>query len=85
MRGCLFAGASGFDAVTVDLQHGLVDYQQALVMMQALGRSRATILARPPSNEPGVIGRLLDAGAMGIICPMVNTAVECGAFVAACR
>ena len=55
---------------------GLIGYQMALHMMQALSSSRATVLARCPANEPGMIGKLLDAGAAGIICPMINTAQE---------
>ncbi len=61
------------DAVTIDLQHGLTDYQAALTMLQALEPGTATPMARVPWLEPGIIMKLLDAGALGIICPMVNT------------
>ena len=66
-------GRAGFDSVTIDLQHGLNDYQAALSMLQALAASDSTPMARPPWLEPGIIMKLLDAGALGIICPMVNT------------
>ena len=62
-----------FDSVTVDLQHGLIDYQAALTMLQAMAASGATPLARAPWLEPGLIMKLLDAGALGIVCPMINT------------
>ncbi len=62
-----------FDSVTVDLQHGLVDYQAALAMLQAMSASDATPMARAPWLEPGIIMKLLDAGALGIVCPMINT------------
>lgn len=75
----------GWDSLTVDLQHGLVDYQAALTMLQAVSTKDATPLARVPWLEPGIIMKLLDAGAYGIICPMVNTREDAEAFVAACR
>jgi 4-hydroxy-2-oxoheptanedioate aldolase len=75
----------GFDYVCVDTQHGAVDYQAAVYMIQAviLGGSRPIV--RVPWNEPGVIGKMLDAGALGIIVPMVNTALEAEVVVRACR
>jgi len=76
---------AGFDAMTIDLQHGLMDYQTALSMLQAVASSTVVPLARVPWNEPGMIMRLLDAGAVGIICPMVNSRTEAEAFVRACR
>ena len=62
-----------FDSVTIDLQHGLVDYQAALTMLQVMSASSATPMARAPWLDPGIIMKLLDAGALGIICPMINT------------
>ena len=76
---------AGFDSITIDLQHGLVDYQTALGMLQAIGASGVTPIARVPWNEPGIIMKLLDAGALGIICPMVNTAQDAADFVGAMR
>lgn len=74
-----------FDALTVDLQHGLSDYQTALTMLQAISASEATPMARVPWLEPGIIMKMLDAGALGIICPMVNTRADADAFVRCCR
>ena len=74
-----------FDSITIDLQHGLSDYRDALVMLQALATSAATPMARVPWLEPGIIMKLLDAGALGIICPMVNTAADAQAFVRYCH
>ena len=74
-----------FDSLTIDLQHGLVDYQTALTMLQAMTASGVTPMARVPWNEPGIIMKLLDGGALGIICPMVNTAEDAKAFVGAMR
>ena len=75
----------GWDSATVDLQHGLVDYQAALSMLQAVSTKDVTPLARVPWLEPGIIMKLLDAGAYGIICPMINTREDAEALVAACR
>jgi 4-hydroxy-2-oxoheptanedioate aldolase len=75
-----------YDSITVDLQHGLIDYQCALTMMQAVNAAGdATVIARPPWLEPGIIMKLLDAGAWGILCPMVNTPADAEALVRACH
>lgn len=74
-----------FDAVTVDMQHGAADYADMLAMLQAISTTDKTPMVRVPWNDPAIIGRVLDAGAYGVICPMVNTAAECKAFVEACR
>ena len=77
--------AAGFDSVTIDLQHGLIGYETAVAMLQAMSGSDAVPLARLEWNDPATIMRMLDAGALGLICPMLNTAAECAAFVGACR
>jgi 4-hydroxy-2-oxoheptanedioate aldolase len=71
----------GYDSVTIDLQHGALDFANALVMLQAMRGTGVTPLVRVPWNEPGIIMKVLDAGAQGIICPMVNTAEEAARFV----
>ncbi len=76
---------AGFDMCTVDLQHGLVDYQAALTMLQAMQGAPVPVLARVPWNEPGIIMKCLDAGFSGVICPMVNTAEDARRLVAASR
>jgi 4-hydroxy-2-oxoheptanedioate aldolase len=76
---------TGFDSLTVDMQHGVVDYADAVTMFQAISTTAVTPLARVPWNDPAWIMKTLDAGAMGIICPMVNTAEDARRLVAACR
>ena len=76
---------AGWDSVTVDLQHGLAGYQATVTMFQAIGTTDAVPMARSTWNDPAQIMRLLDAGAYGIICPMINTREEAEAFVGACR
>lgn len=75
----------GFDAVTVDCQHGMMGWDTALVMLQAISTTSAIPLVRPSANDPAKIMRLLDAGAYGVICPMVSTRQDAERFVAACR
>ena len=62
----------GWDSLTIDLQHGLVDYTNALPMLQAISTTNVTPLTRVNWNEPGQIMKLLDAGSYGVICPMVS-------------
>ncbi len=80
-----FMSHQGWDSITIDTQHGLVDYQAAVGMLQAMEAGGPVPILRVPWNEPGAIMKALDAGAMGIICPMINTKAECEAFTGACR
>ena len=70
----------GWDSVTVDMQHGVQDYQSMVQCFQAMDRFPVTKLVRVPWNEPGIVGKVLDAGAYGVICPMVNNAAEAKAL-----
>ena len=54
---------AGFDSVTVDMQHGLIDYSDMIPMLQAISQTDATPLVRVPWLEPGIIMKSLDAGA----------------------
>jgi 4-hydroxy-2-oxoheptanedioate aldolase len=74
-----------FDSITIDMQHGLVDYQMALNMLQVISGSGKTPMVRVPWNEPGIIMKSLDAGALGIICPMINTPEDATNFVGATK
>lgn len=76
---------AGWDSLTVDLQHGLQDYASLLASFQALAIRGVIPLVRVPWNEPAIIGKVLDAGAHGVICPMVNTADQARRFVSSCR
>jgi len=77
--------AQGFDSLTVDMQHGALDYSDLLPMLQAMRASGATLLARVPWLDPAHVMKALDAGAEGIICPMVNTAEDAARFVSYLR
>ena len=75
----------GWDAVTIDTQHGLIGYSEMVAMLQAVSTTSATPLVRVPWNNPGELMKALDAGAYGVICPMINDAAEAAQFVQACR
>lgn len=76
---------AGYDSLTIDMQHGLADFQTTLGMLQAISTTDTVPLIRLPWNDPAVIMHVLDAGAMGVICPTLYTAEEVKAFVGACR
>ena len=75
----------GWDSVTIDMQHGAPDVNDLVSLLQAIQINDVTAMVRVPWNEPSVIMRALDAGAYGIICPMVNTKAEAEALVSAGR
>lgn len=75
----------GFDSLTIDQQHGMIDFPSALSMLQAISTTEAVPLARVPWLDPGSIMKILDAGAYGVICPMINTRAQAEALVGACR
>jgi len=72
---------SGFDSITIDFQHGVQDYHSCLACLQGMMPSGVVPLVRVPWNEPGIVGKVLDAGAYGVICPMINSAEEAQALV----
>lgn len=77
--------AQGYDSICIDIQHGALDYSDVLPMFQAMRASGMTLLARVPWLEPGIIMKALDAGAYGVICPMINTAEQAAEFVSYMR
>ena len=74
----------GWDSCTIDMQHGVIDYPNAVGMLQAISSTDVTPLARVNWNEPGQIMKILDAGSYGVICPMVSNKEEAEKFVEAC-
>jgi 4-hydroxy-2-oxoheptanedioate aldolase len=80
----LIAG-SDLDYVCVDQQHGVIDYTSMVPMLQAIGLAGPTPITRVLHNDPWLIMKALDAGALGVIVPLVNNADEAARAVAACR
>ena len=75
---------AGWDAVTVDMQHGLSAYAELVPLIQAINLGGAAPMVRVPWLEAGIIMRTLDAGALGVICPMINSVEDCERFIAYC-
>ncbi|HLW28402.1 MAG TPA: aldolase/citrate lyase family protein [Kiloniellales bacterium] len=75
----------GWDSLTIDLQHGLVDYQAAIPMLQAISTTDTVPMVRVPWLDSGILMKMLDAGAYGVICPMISSGEEAERLVAACR
>ena len=78
-------GRVGFDWVCIDTHHGLVGYDSMATMLQALAITGTPAFVRVPWNTPGDIMKALDAGAQGVIVPMINSAEEARRAVGACR
>jgi 4-hydroxy-2-oxoheptanedioate aldolase len=72
----------GWDSLTIDLQHGVVDYQAMIPMLQAISTTDTVPVVRVPWLEAGILMKALDAGAYGVICPMVNTRADAEKLVA---
>ena len=67
------------------MQHGMIDYQMMVTMLQGISTTNVTPLVRVPWNDPAHIQKALDAGAYGIVCPMINNRAEAEKFVGSCR
>ena len=74
-----------WDSLTIDMQHGLADFDTAVNMLRAICSTDVTPMVRVPWLDPAMIMRVLDAGAYGVICPMINTQAQCEEFVSCCR
>src|SRR5579872_1187828 len=75
----------GFDWLLIDMQHGGMDYSTAVEMIRAVELAGIPPLVRVPWNEPGIIGRVLDAGAIGVVVPMIEDAESAKRAVTAGR
>src|ERR1700691_2706586 len=76
---------AGWDSLVVDMQHGMIDYQMMVHMLQGISTTDTTPLVRVPWNDPAHIQKALDAGAYGIICPMINNRAEAVKFASSMR
>ena len=72
----------GWDSLTIDMQHGVIDYAAMVGMLQAISTTPTVPVVRVPWLEPGIIMKTLDAGAYAVICPMVNTREDAQKLVA---
>ena len=74
----------GWDSLTLDMQHGATSHSDVLQILQAISTTEVVPMVRLNWNEPGQIMKVLDAGAYGIICPMVSNREQAEKFVQAC-
>ncbi len=79
-----FMARAGFDWLTVDVEHSLVDWETATHLFAAIADAGCTALARVPSNRHENVKRALDNGAHGIVFPMVCSRQEALDAVSAC-
>lgn len=77
--------AEGYDYLCCDQQHGVIGYSDLLAMLQGIRAGGGTAITRVLSNDPGAIMKSLDAGAAGVIVPMVDDEEQAARAVAACR
>lgn len=75
----------GFDSITIDMQHGITDYQVATTMLAAISTTNVVPLSRVPWNDPAWLGKIMDAGVYGVICPMINTPEQAETLVQSCK
>ena len=83
--GAEILAGSGVDYVCLDQQHGLIGFDAAPPMFAAIRGTGAAPITRVSRNDASLIGKSLDAGAVGVIVPLINTSEEAARTVAACR
>ena len=76
---------AGFDWLCLDMQHGMLDYNDVRQLLPAISTTETIPFVRVPWNEPYEIMKVLDAGAYGVVVPLVNNRKEAEQAVGACR
>jgi 4-hydroxy-2-oxoheptanedioate aldolase len=76
---------AGFDWICIDLQHGWLGIEEMIPVVHSIATAGSVPIVRVPANELWLIGRALDAGAYGVLVPLVNSADEAERAVRACR
>lgn len=76
--------AAPWDSLTIDLQHGTANADDVLAMLPVIQRRGIAPIVRVPWNDPAATMRALDDGALGVICPMIQTVDDAARFVSDC-
>lgn len=76
---------AGFDWLTVDMEHSVITIREAEELIRVISLKGCTPLVRLTSNDPNQIKRVMDAGAHGVIVPMVNSREQAEAAVKAVK
>lgn len=74
----------GFDGIMIDMQHSDLSYATLADAVRAIRAQSASPVVRVLENSGSEIGRVLDSGALNIVCPMINTGEDCRRFVESC-
>lgn len=77
--------AAGHDAVLIDRQHGLGGQREMVACLTAARAAGVPAVVRPVTADAGAIGQALDAGAQGVVCPLIETAADAEAVVQAVK
>lgn len=78
-------GEAGWDSILIDQQHGLGGHDEMVGCLTAAKAVGMPALVRVAGNDPGLVGRALDAGAQGVVCPLINSAEDAERFVRAVK
>jgi 4-hydroxy-2-oxoheptanedioate aldolase len=78
-------GEAGWDCITMDQQHGLGGNEAQLGCLTAARGCGMPAIVRVANNDPGLVGRALDAGAQGVMCPLIESVEDADAFVRAVK
>ena len=76
--------ANSFNSICIDLQHGMFDFEKCRDLMQVIANNNVFPIVRVANNDIGIINKALDAGAYGIICPLINDREDCKKFIDSC-
>ena len=76
--------SAGFDSITIDLQHGMFSFEKCRDIIQVIEKYKVFTIVRVPSNDIGIINKVLDAGAYGVLCPLINDKTDAEKFTDAC-
>lgn len=85
LLGAELLSKSNWDFLVVDLQHSICGFTEGVALVRATTSHGKPTLVRVSRLEPAEIGRVLDAGASGVICPMINSMGDAKTLVSACR
>ena len=78
-------GEAGWDCITIDQQHGLGGHDVLVQCLMAARGCGLPAIVRVANNDPGLVGRALDAGAQGIMCPLIANVEDAERFVQAVK
>lgn len=75
---------AGFDSITIDLQHGMFSFEKCRDIIQVIEKYDIFTIVRVPFNDMGIINKVLDVGAFGVICPLINNKADVEKFTNSC-